>query len=175
MLLNCGVGEDSREALGLQGGQTSQFWKNQSWTFTGRTDAEAETPILWPPDAKSWLIRKDPDAGKDWRRREGDDRVWDSWKSSPAQWMWVWASSERWWRTGKPDLLQPMGFQRVQHDWVTEKQRQSDICGSNSHYLYSSAEGTNAIMMMMMIIKWSRDYSKQWKKNFHFMGTVHLL
>ena len=43
---------------------------NQSWIFIGRTDAEAETPILWPPDAKSWLIWKDPDAGKDWRREE---------------------------------------------------------------------------------------------------------
>ena len=40
---------------------------NQSWVFIGGTDAEAETPILWPPDAKSWLISKDPDAGKDWR------------------------------------------------------------------------------------------------------------
>ena len=40
---------------------------NQSWIFTGRTDAEAETPILWPPDAKNRLIWKDPDAGKDWR------------------------------------------------------------------------------------------------------------
>ena len=39
--------------------------ENQSWIFIGRTDAEAETPILWPPDAKNWLIRKDPDAGKD--------------------------------------------------------------------------------------------------------------
>ena len=43
---------------------------NQSWIFIGRTDAEAETPILWPPDAKSWLIGKDPDAGKDWRQEE---------------------------------------------------------------------------------------------------------
>ena len=43
---------------------------NQSWIFTGRTDVEAETPILWPPDAKSWLIWKDPDAGKDWRQEE---------------------------------------------------------------------------------------------------------
>ena len=42
----------------------------QSWIFTGRTDAEAVTPILWPPDVKTWLIRKDPDAGKDWRREE---------------------------------------------------------------------------------------------------------
>ena len=39
----------------------------QSWIFSGRTDAEAETPVLWPPDAKNWLIRKDPDPGKDWR------------------------------------------------------------------------------------------------------------
>ena len=43
---------------------------NQSWIFIGRTDVEAETPILWPPDAKTWLIGKDPDAGKDWRREE---------------------------------------------------------------------------------------------------------
>ena len=43
---------------------------DQSWVFIGRTDAEAETPVLWPPDAKSWLIRKDPDAGKDWGQEE---------------------------------------------------------------------------------------------------------
>ena len=43
---------------------------NQSWIFIGRTDAEAETPILWPPASKKWLIGKDPDAGKDWRREE---------------------------------------------------------------------------------------------------------
>ena len=43
---------------------------NQSWIFIGRTDVEAETPTLWPPDAKNWLIWKDPDAGKDWRREE---------------------------------------------------------------------------------------------------------
>ena len=44
--------------------------ENQPWIFIGRTDAEAETPILWSPDAKNWLIWKDPDAGKDWRREE---------------------------------------------------------------------------------------------------------
>ena len=43
---------------------------NQSWVFIGRTDVEAETPILWPPDVKSWLIWKDPDVGKDWRQKE---------------------------------------------------------------------------------------------------------
>ena len=45
--------------------------ENQSWIFIGRTDAEAETLILWPPDAKNWLIGKDPDTGKDWRQEKG--------------------------------------------------------------------------------------------------------
>ena len=45
--------------------------KNQSWMFIGRTDTEAEPPVLWPPDVKSWLIWKDPDAGKDWRQEKG--------------------------------------------------------------------------------------------------------
>ena len=95
--------------------------RNQSWIFTGRTDGEAETPILWPPDVKNWLIRKDPDAGKDWRQEEkGDDRGWDGWMASPTQWIWVWASSGSWWWTGKPGMLQSMESQRVEHNWVTE-------------------------------------------------------
>ena len=57
---------------------------NQSWVFIGRTDVEAEIPILWPPDAKSWVIKKDPDAGKDWRQEEKgmtEDEVvgWHHW------------------------------------------------------------------------------------------------
>ena len=60
------------------------FKGNQSWVFIGRTDVEAETPILWPPDAKSWLIGKDPDAGKDWGQEENgtteDEMVgWHHW------------------------------------------------------------------------------------------------
>ena len=51
---------------------------NQSWMFFGRTHAEAETPILWPPDVKNWLIWKDPDARKDWRQEEKEDRGWDN-------------------------------------------------------------------------------------------------
>ena len=68
MLSNCGVGEDYWESLGLQGEQTSQSKWNQSWIFIGRTDAEV--PIVWPSDVKNWLIRKDPDSGKDWRQEE---------------------------------------------------------------------------------------------------------
>ena len=95
---------------------------NQSWIFIGRTYAEAETPILWPPDVKNWLIGKDPA----WRwetlraREEGGDRGWDGWMASSTQWTWVWASSRRWWWTGKPGVLQSMGSQKVRHDWATE-------------------------------------------------------
>ena len=70
MLLNCGVGEDSSESSGLQGDLPVHPKGTQSWIFIGRTDAEGETPILWPPDVKNWLIWKDPDAGKDWRWEE---------------------------------------------------------------------------------------------------------
>ena len=70
MLLNCGVGEDSWESLGLQEIQPVHPKGDQSWVFIGRTDVEAETPIIWPPDAKSWLIGKDFDAGRDWGQEE---------------------------------------------------------------------------------------------------------
>ena len=75
MLLNCGVGEGSWESLGQQGDPVHPKG-NQSWIFIERTDVETETPVLWPPDAKNWIIGKDPDAGKDWRwRRSGQQRM----------------------------------------------------------------------------------------------------
>ena len=121
MLLNCGVGEDSWESLGLQGIQPVHPKGNWSWVFIGRTDVEAETPILWPPDEKNWLIWKEPDAGKDGRQeKKGMTRGWNGWIASPSQWTWVWVNSGRWWWTGRPGVLQFMGSQRVRHDWETE-------------------------------------------------------
>ena len=72
---------------------------DQSWVFIGRTNAKAETPILWPPHAKSWLI------GKDWcweglGAGEGDDRGWDGWMASLTWRTWVWVNSRSWWWTG---------------------------------------------------------------------------
>ena len=94
---------------------------NQSWIFIGRTDAEAEAPILCAPDMKNWLIGKDPDAGKDWGQEEKgtteDEMV--EWHP-PTLWTWIWTSSGSWWWTGKPGELQSMGLQRVRHDWATE-------------------------------------------------------
>ena len=70
MLPICGAGEDSWESLELNEIKPVSHKGNQPWIFIGRTDAEAETPILWPPDVKSQLIGKDRDAGKDWRKKE---------------------------------------------------------------------------------------------------------
>ena len=91
---------------------------DQSWVFIGRTDIEAETPILWPPDAKSWLIWKDPDAGTYWGREEKE--MTEGWMASLTQWTWVWVDSRSWWWTGRPGVLWFMGSQRVRHDWATE-------------------------------------------------------
>ena len=69
ILLNCGV-EDSWESLGLQGDPPVHSKGDQSWVFFGRNDAKAETPVLWPPHVKSWLMGKDSDAGRDWGQEE---------------------------------------------------------------------------------------------------------
>ena len=75
---------------------------DKSWVLIGRTDIEAETPILWPPDVKNGLIGKDPDAGKDWGQEEKGITGWDGWMASPIWWTWVWVDSGSWWWTGSP-------------------------------------------------------------------------
>ena len=70
MLLNCGAGEESWESLRLQEIKPVISKGNKPWIFIERTDAEADAPVLWPPDVKSQFIRKDPDPGKDWRQEE---------------------------------------------------------------------------------------------------------
>ena len=107
------------ESLGLPGDPTSPKG-DQSWVFIGRTDDEAETPILWPPHVKSWLI------GRPWcweglgAGGEEDDRGWAGWMGSLTRWTWVWVNSGSWWWTGRPGVLWFMGLQRVGHNWATE-------------------------------------------------------
>ena len=96
---------------------------NQPWIFIERTDAEAEAPIFWPPNEKSWVT------GKRlwfWERLsawgEGGNRGWDGWMASLTQRTWVWANSGIWCRTGKTGMLQSMGLQSIRHNWETEQQ-----------------------------------------------------
>ena len=89
---------------------------NQPWIFIGRTDAETEAPIFWPPDVKRQLIARDPDAGKDWRQEKGETG-WDDWMASSTQWTWIWANSGRDWRTEEPGMLRPWSHKDTT-DWL---------------------------------------------------------
>ena len=121
MLLNCGVGEDSWETLGLQGDQTSQSWRKsilnihwKDWCWSWNSD----TLATWCEELTHW---KRPwccemlKAGE-----EGNDRRSDGWMASQTRCTQVWASSRSSWWTEKPGMLQSMGLQRVRHNWETE-------------------------------------------------------
>ena len=124
MLLNCGVGEDSWESLGLQGDPTSPFYRR------------SVLGVLWKEWCLSWNSSTLATSCKElthWKRlwcweglgagEEGDNRGWDSWMASSTQWTWVWVNSESRQWTGRPGLLQFMGSQRVGHDWATDLNR----------------------------------------------------
>ena len=95
---------------------------NQSWVFIGRNDVEAETPILWPPDAKSWLIGKEPDAGIVWGQEkkgmtEDEMAGWDHWLNGhESEWTPGVGDGQ-----GRLVCCMFMGSQRVRHNWVTKR------------------------------------------------------
>ena len=101
---------------------------NQPWVFILRTDAEAEAPVLWPPDAKSQLTGKKPRCWERLRAEgEGGDRGWDGWMASPTQWTWVWETPGE--SEGQGSLAwQSMGSQRVEHNLATEQQQTLKCC-----------------------------------------------
>ena len=90
---------------------------DQPWDFFGRNDAKAQTPVLWPPHAKSWLIGKDSDAGRDWGQEKGttEDEM-AGWHHGLDGHESEWTP---WW-TGRPVVLRFMGSQIVRYDWATE-------------------------------------------------------
>ena len=121
MFLNCGIGENFWESLGLQGDSTSSslrksvlniHWKDWCWNWNSNTSTtwcEELTHLKRP-----WCWERLKVGG------EGDDREWDGWMASPTQWIWVWVNSGSWWWTGRPGVLQSIGSQRVRHNCVTE-------------------------------------------------------
>ena len=120
MCLNYGVGEDSWESLDSKEIHPVHPKGDQSWVFIGRTDSEAETPILWPPHAKNWFIGKDPDAGKDWGQEEKgvtEDYMvgWHNWLDGHEFEQALGVGNEQ----GGLVCCSPWGC-RVGHDWATE-------------------------------------------------------
>ena len=119
MLLNCGVGEDSWESLGLQGDPTSPSWRRsvlgvhwKDWCWSSNTLTTSYDELIhWK---RPWCWEGLGAGG------EGDDRGWDGWMASQTRWTWVRVKSGSWWLTGRPDVLRFMGSQRVRHDWEAE-------------------------------------------------------
>ena len=103
--------------------QPVHYKGDQPWVFIGRTYAKAETPVLWPPHEKSWLIGKDPDAGRDWRQEEKGTT-----EDEMAGWHhWLDGCESEW----TPGVLRFMGSQRVGHNWATDL-IWSDLCITES-------------------------------------------
>ena len=136
---------------------------NQSWIFPGRTDAEAETPILWPPDVRNWFIWKDPDAGKDWRREEKGMIGWDGWMASPTQWTWVWVNPRSWLWTGRPGVLQSTGSQSQTQlrDWNNWQ-----LISKLLYYL--SIKKKKSFFIMFFLNDMDSDYLSLWSNSLTF-------
>ena len=100
---------------------------NQSWIFIGRTDVEAESPVLWPPNVKKWLIWKDRDSWKDWRWEKGTT------EDEMAEWHHWLDGCESEWTPGDSDgqgglaCCSPWGH-RVRYDWATELKKPTSVC-----------------------------------------------
>ena len=124
---------------------------NQPWIIIGKTDAEAEAPILWPHESKNWLLRKDPDTGKEWRQKEGDGIGWDGWRASPTQWIWVWVSSRRWWRAGKPGMLKSKELDLT--EWLNN---------NNARGHFYSQEQFLFTFFTPSLFFWSQRWENQW-------------
>ena len=148
----------------------------QSWIFIGRTDAEAETLILWCKELTHW---KRPQC---WERLraggEGDDRGWDGWMASLTQWTWVQVDSGNWWWTGRPDVLRFMGSQRVGHNWATElnwtghKRRKS----SGKTQGWPSCLTLSALLLEITSVAYNHTWNSDliWIIPFHEQAVFHI-
>ena len=123
-------------------------WKDWCWSWNSNTLATwCEELTHWK---RPWCWERLKAGG------EGDDRGWDIWMASPTRWTQVWANSRRWWRTGKPGVLQSTGSQRVEHNWATElTERNWGNTWVNIQVHCNWTEGHNST-------RWRRSENKVW-------------
>ena len=104
--------------------------ENQAWIFIGKTDVDAEAPMLWPTDAKTWKRHWCWETLKAAKEERGGRRR-DGWMASLTQWTWIWANSGRQCSTERPGMLQSRGLQRVRHGWMNNNNPEKfNISGS---------------------------------------------
>ena len=154
MLLNCGVGKDSWESLGLQGDPTSPFWRRSALGF------------LWKEWCWSWnssTLATSFEELTHWKRLwcweglgaggEGDDRGWGGWMASLTRWTWVWVNLGSLWWTGRPGVLRFMGSQRVGAteltDWLTR--------------LWNASLATDQLSLSVRYLR--KDHTLRWQQD----------
>ena len=133
MLLNCGVEEDSWESLDGKEIKPVNPKRNQPWIFIGRTDLKLKLQYFGHLMQRAQLTAKDPMLGKSEGKRRRGDRG-DGGTAALTQWTWVWANSGRWSRTQEAAVLQPMGSQRVWHDWMNNYHHHKAKKTGKKHY-----------------------------------------
>ena len=119
VLKSCGAGKDAWESLGLQGDQIRPFQRKSTLNTHWKDCWESsKTLATWCKESthwkRPWFWERFKSGG------EEDNRGWGDWMASPTQWTWVWVNSSNWWWTGRSDVQQSMGSQRVGDNWVTE-------------------------------------------------------
>ena len=135
MLLNCGVGEDSWVPWTARRSNQSILKKISPKYSLERLMLTLKLQYFGHLMRRTDSLEKTLMLGKIEVGREGDNRGWDGWMAPATRWTWVWASSESWWWTGRPGVLQFMVSQRVRHDWATELNWTEFICFSLSTFL----------------------------------------
>ena len=149
MFLNCGVGEDSWESLGLQGDTASSsyrrsvlgvHWRDWCWNWNSNTLATWYEGLIHLK--RPWCWERLRTGG------EGDYRGWDDCMAILTRWTWVWVNSKSWWWTGRPGVLWFMGWQRVRHDWATElkwneKNKKTKKQKTKDYFTHGHHQGVN--------------------------------
>ena len=124
MLLNCGVGLES--PLDCKEIQSVHIKGNWPWIFTGRTDAEAETPILWPPDAKNWLTKIEGGSRRGWQRMRWLDGITNAMDMSLSK-LWVLVMDREGWRTAVRGVTKSRTWLRTELNWTEEASSRPDL------------------------------------------------
>ena len=142
---------------------------DQLWVFFGRTDAKAETPILWPAHVKSWLLGENSDAGRDWGQKEKGTTEDDGWMASPTRWMWVWVNSRGWWWTGRPGVLRFIGSQIDTTERLNWTEMNHTACGTPVIFLnWKSSQATDLSETVSDLT-----FSEIWHWHYQFPNDCH--